>query len=187
MNAHVRLSPGKYRLTVDDYLLLDGTGAFGGRETELVDGDVIVMSPEWRPHFRIKSELFYLLRRAVEVADLSFFVGTEGSIALSETDMPRPDILLTSSVDGDGAVPCESVPLLVEVSSSTLDDDLGSKAQRYAAAGIPEYWVVNVTGRVIHQMWAPEDDGYSQRREVAFGERIAAVTMPALAIASAHL
>ncbi len=37
---------GRYKLRVPDYLMLDDAGAFGGQATELVDGDVIVMSPE---------------------------------------------------------------------------------------------------------------------------------------------
>ena len=187
MNAHVRPTPGKYRLTIEDYLFLDQAGVFNGSETELVDGDVIVMSPEWRPHFRIKSDLLYLIRRAVEDIGLPYFVGTEGSIALSETDMPRPDILLTSEVHGDGAIPRASVPLVIEVSSSTLNDDLGLKATRYADAGIAEYWVVDVNGRVIHQMWAPAGGIYAERRDVTFGQRIEAATVAGLAIGTATL
>lgn len=187
MNANARLAPGKYRLTVEDYLFLDRTGSFKGLETELVDGDVIVMSPEWRPHFRIKSELLHLVRGAVEKAGLPHFVGTEGSVALSETDMPRPDVLLTDDPAGDGAIPRESVPLVVEVSSTTLDDDLGVKARRYASAGIPEYWVVDVNGRVIHQLWARSGEDYAERHEIAFGQMIAAATVTGLAIRTATL
>ena len=121
MNAPARIdapangSPNRFRLRVADYLMLHEQGSFGDLQTELVDGEVLVLSPEWRPHFRIKSELVYRLRRAVEKAGLPYFVGTEGSIALSETDMPRPDVLLTSEPDGDGAIPRESVPLVVEI------------------------------------------------------------------------
>lgn len=187
MNAHVRHPPGKYRLTIEDYLFLDRSGAFQGSETELVNGDVIVMSPEWRPHFRIKSELLFLLRQAVEQAGLPYFVGSEGSIALSETDMPRPDIVLTDDPSGEGAIPLRSVPLVVEVSSSTLDDDLEVKAQRYARSGIPEYWVVDVNGRIIHQMWTPSDAGYVERRAVSFDRSISATVVPTLTIPTASL
>ncbi|MEI9850017.1 MAG: Uma2 family endonuclease [Sphingomonas sp.] len=60
--------------------------------------------------------------------------------------------------------------------------DLTEKARLYAAAGIAEYWVVEIGARVIHQMWAPEGEAYTERREVAFGERIAAATVEGLAV-----
>lgn len=71
---------------------------------------------------------------------------------------------------------------MVEVADTTLDHDLGVKAQLYARAGIPEYWVADVAGKVIHQLWAPEGGAYAQRREVAFGTRIEAVTVAGLQI-----
>ena len=182
-----RLDAGKYRLRVEDYLLLDRAGSFYGIDTELVDGDVIVMSPEWRPHFRIKSELFYRLRQAVSAAELPFFVGTEGSIALSDTDMPRPDLVLTDDADGEGAVPRESVPLVVEISSTTLHEDLGVKAARYAEAGIAEYWVVDVSGRVIHRHWTPSGGEYAEHDIIRFGELLTAATLISLTVDTAGL
>lgn len=196
MNAHTQITrsdsigadvPTRYRLRIADYLLLHEHGSFRGLETELVDGRVYLMSPEWRPHLRIKSELAYLLRRAVEEAGLPYFVGTEGSVALSDTDMPRPDVLLTSEIAGDGAVPRDTVPLLVEVSSTTLDEDVGEKAVRYAAATIPEYWVADVNGRKFRRMWSPTVDGYADADEVAFGAPLASVTMEGLVIGTTTL
>lgn len=74
------------------------------------------------------------------------------------------------------------VRLAVEISDSTLDMDLGRKARLYASHGVPEYWVVDVEARLIHQLWAPEGDAYARRREVAFGERVEAVTVAGLVV-----
>lgn len=191
MNAHVPIARSgstvdaaatKYRLRVADYVLLHEQGSFGEQKTELVDGDVYLMGPEWRPHLRVKSELAYRLRRAVEDAGLPYFVGIEGSVALSDTDMPQPDILLTSAIEGDGPIPRESVPLVVEISSTTLNDDIGSKADRYAVAGIAAYWVVDLNERVIYQMWAPSDGAYAERHQRRFGTPIRAATLHAVTI-----
>lgn len=196
MNAPARIprppsetadTPTRYRLRVADYILLHEQGSFRGEQTELVNGEVFVLSPEWRPHFRIKSELLYRIRQAVEAAGLPYFVGTEGSIALSDTDMPRPDILLTSEPSGDGPIPSASVPLLVEIASTTLEDDLGGKAARYAAAGIAEYWVVDVQGQIVHQMWEPAGSEYARRAQIAFGGQIVAATITGLTIATSTL
>ncbi len=89
---------------------------------------------------------------------------------------------MTTDIDGEGAVPGDSVALIVEISASTLDYDLLGKAAIYATAGIPEYWVVDIAGKVIRQMWAPSADRYTEHREVAFGERIEAATVAGLVV-----
>lgn len=187
MTLQERLAPGKYKLTVEDYARLGEVGAFGDAHTELIDGEIIVMSPEWRPHMRIKDELAYRLRRALEDLASDLFVGTGGSVALGGHAMPRPDIILTDEIAGDHAVPGTSIALLVEVSTSTLEHDLNGKAAIYAAARIPEYWVVDVDARVIHRMSAPAAAGYADCREVPFGEPVASATIPGLTIATTGL
>lgn len=188
MNAPARIdapaagSPNRFRLRVADYLMLHEQGSFGDLRTELVDGEVLVMSPEWRPHFRVKSQLLLRLARAIEAAGLPYFVGSEGSIALSDTDMPRPDILLTSEPDGEGPIPCETVPLVVEIASTTIKSDLGSKGMRYAAGGIPEYWIVDVNRQMIVRMWTPEQNGYADSSEIGFGQSLASATMSGLKV-----
>ena len=45
-------------------------------------------------------------------------------------------------------------------SDTTLADDLGRKRALYATAAVPEYWIVDVFGRALHQCWAPADGAY---------------------------
>ena len=187
MTLHQGIKAGKYRLKIDDYACLSDTGIFGDAGTELIAGEIFIMSPEWRPHMRVKDELAYRLRRALEDQASHLFVGTGGSVALGEDEMPRPDIVVTDEIDGDNAVPGKSVALIVEVSASTLDYDLTAKAAIYAAAGIPEYWVADVNARVIHQMWRPERDAYSATRDFSFGDVVAAATISQLQITTETL
>lgn len=174
--------PGKYRLRVADYLALAEAGAFDGQRTELIDGDVIVMSPQFRPHGMVKLELYDRLRDALRALESPLRPVTEFSLALAEGSLPEPDIMLTTEPSGEGAVPVASVVLVIEVADTTLATDLGAKAALYARERIPEYWVADVEGRVLHQMWAPNGDAYAERRKVAFGERIAAVTIAGLTL-----
>jgi Uma2 family endonuclease len=181
--------PGKYRLKVADYLTLDRSGAFEGMRTELIEGEVIVMNPQTRRHLFVKSELAYRLRRALEAIGSSLFVAVDGTVELTgdSHSLPEPDIFLTSAPQGDGYVPVESVALAVEVAATSLELDLGRKAPLYARHAIAEYWVVDVNRGVIHQMWAPADEAYGQRRDVAFGQRIDAATIEGLAVETAGL
>ena len=136
MTVEHRPPPGKYKLTVADLLRLGQTGVFGTDRTELLDGEIIIMNAEHRPHARVAGELGYRLRRALKALDSPLYA-MGASIDLSDHDMPLPDIVLTREPEGDGPIPPESVALIVEVSSSTLQRDLGNKVGIYARAGSP--------------------------------------------------
>jgi len=119
--------------------------------------------------------------------DASLEAVVEGSVAMPPNNAPEPDIVVTSEAEGEGLIPFSSVRLIVEVSDATLAFDLGEKLKAYASAGIPEYWVVDVNARAIHQMWAPEGDAYAERRAIPFGDPIAAMTIEGLSIATNQL
>ena len=173
---------------MSDVDLLDRQGAFAGYgKVELIDGELLYVNAQYRPHAFIKAELVYRLRRAIERTTLPLYVAHEVSTAISEHDLPQPDIILTSAPRGEGPIPGDSAALLVEVADSTLAFDLDRKAAIYARAGVPEYWVADVNGRVIHQLWAPVDGDFGERREVAFGEALTAATIDGLAIDTAAL
>lgn len=182
MTEQRRLPPGKYRLEVADYELLAEAGAFAEHRTELIEGDVIVVSPQFRPHAYVKTELYDQLRDALRAIGSPLRAMQEVSLDLSPHSMPLPDILLTREPSGSKAVPMPSVALVVEVADVTLASDLAVKQRLYAAAGIAEYWVADVSGRVLHQMWDPAGDAYGQRRAIAFGEPVTAATLPDLSI-----
>ena len=187
MTLQERLSPGKYKLRVEDYGLLARAGAFDGLRTELIDGEVIVMPPQFRPHGMIKLELYDELLTRLRAMGSALRPVVEFSLDLSETSMPDPDITVTSEPRGPNAIPLQSVRLIVEVSDTTVADDMGKKLRLYDAAGIPEYWVADVNGRVIHQMWDPNDASYAQSRAIAFGAPIAASTNADLKINTSAL
>lgn len=178
----------RVKLRVEDYATLDQSGAFAPyTATELIDGMVYAMSPQYRPHGFVKDELAYRIRRALEASDSSLHVATEQSVEIAPYSEPQPDIIVTSQPRGAGAIPARSIALLVEVAVTTLEFDTIDKAALYAATLIPEYWVVDVTARVIHQMWGPLGEVYAEQREVAFGERIEAATLESLAIETVAL
>ena len=186
MTLQERLSPGTYRLTVEDYLRLDEAGAFGEEKTELLDGTVIIMNAEYRPHGWVRDELTYRLRRVLDDLD-NGLTTISASARVSDHDMPLPDIVLTSEPRGEGPIPLQSIALVIEVSSTTLLRDAGVKASVYAAAGIPEYWIADVNGRVIQQLWSPTNGAYIEKCEIAFGNPLTATTIVGLKVETATL
>lgn len=96
--------------------------------------------------------------------------------------MPEPDIAVTAEPEGEGLIPLSSLALIVEVADTTLRTDLGRKAKIYAREGVAEYWVVDVRKALIHQLWAPVDGVYAERRELPFGTRIDSATIESRSI-----
>ena len=173
MTEQIRVAgPRPYLLSVSDYLALDESGAFRGLRTELIGGEVIVMSPLYRPHAFVRDELAYRVRRGLEDLGSDLYVSTDGSVDMTDHDLPQPDITLTREPRGEGAIPLGSIALIVEVSDSSLRFDLDVKAPLYARHAVAEYWVADVNGRVIHQMWGPTPTGYQSDVSVPFGDTI---------------
>ena len=116
-------------------------------------------------------------------------VGRIGSPLTLETSEPEPDLTVLESTAPSPYHPA-SAALVVEVAASSLARDLGVKAAVYAAAGVPEYWVLGDTeywvldlaGRRILVHRQATKSGYTERFELAAGQRLtaAAVALPTL-------
>lgn len=188
MTRHeVIATPRRAKLTVSDFLALSERGAFEAyARAELIEGEIWVVNAIHRRHARVHAtitgELFAALRTCTSPLDLY----SNPSTQLSNLSLPEPDLVVAEPSD-ETMVTGPTVRLAVEVSDSSLDMDLHRKARLYARHGVPEYWVVDVAAGVIHQMWAPKGGTYSERREVAFGERVAAETVEGLAVETAEL
>ena len=185
MTEHLPLNtePLPVKLRIEDYLLLDRSGAFDAyAKTELIEGEIYFMNAQHRPHALAKMELYDAFRDRLRVLGSPLRPIVEASIAIPDRSAPEPDIVLTSEPIGPGLVPVASVALVVEVSDTTLPTDLGRKAALYARHGIPEYWVADLQGGLLHQMWTPDGETYAERREVSFGHRVTAATIKGLAV-----
>lgn len=182
-NAHLPV-----RLRLEDYLHLDAAGAFAAyRKTELIDGEILFMNAQHRPHAVIKSRLHVRLAAALDRIGQGLEAVVEGSIAIPPQSSPEPDLVVTGSPDGEGLIPLDSVRLVIEVADATLAFDLRSKRSLYARSGIREYWVVDVEHRIVHQMWSPAGETYDRNATIALGEPVTAATIPGLTIATAGL
>ncbi|MES2337472.1 MAG: Uma2 family endonuclease [Pseudomonadota bacterium] len=175
----------RVKLRVEDYLALDRAGAFDayGR-TELIEGEVVYMNAQHRPHARTKSRLHLLIANELVKAGGHYEALVEGSVSMPPHNVPEPDIAVTAEPDGDGLIPLASLALIVEVADTTIRNDLGRKKKIYAREGVPEYWVVDLRKAVFHQLWNPTDGVYSDSREMRFGERVSSTTIEGLSIAT---
>ena len=181
-------TPHPVKLRIEDFVLLDQAGAFlDYAKSELIDGEILVMNAQHRPHARVKTKLTIAFAEALRATGTSSEVLSEASVAIPDHSLPEPDIVLTSEAQGSGFVPLSSVALVVEVADSTLKHDLKRKARLYARDGVQEYWVADVEGRVLHQLCAPSDAGYAESQQWPFGERVIAQTIAGLVVDTSAL
>ena len=174
-------SSPKVKLRVEDFDLLAEAGGWAGLErTELLDGDIYEMSPQYSCHGNAKAVFYEALLDWKRAHRPDLAVRSEVSVAMPPHDEPLPDVILCLPPTGPKAIPVETVFLLIEIADGTIEYDLGYKADLYARQKVPEYWVVDLRGNMVHQMSAPEGEAYAERRKSAFGARIEAATLPGL-------
>ncbi len=104
--------------------------------------------------------------------------------------MPEPVIaVVPGTADGYQTTHPRTALLVIEIAEPSLAPDRLSKAAIYAAAGIPEYWIVNLAGEVIEVMREPDPEAacYREARGAARGERLERVAPPGAALDAAEL
>lgn len=153
-------------------------GAFDDfARVELIEGEIFVVNAQYRPHAAARRAILRALETVLAGRADGLAAVDECSVSLSSVNMPEPDIVLTTEPTGDGPIPRASVRLIVEVADTTLASDLGRKAMLYARHGIAEYWVVDLSGRTVYQLWDAGEAGYAARRQFPFGAPICAETI----------
>jgi len=145
---------------------------------ELIEGEIVLMTPIGRRHAACVAELTRLLVPAVGNRALLW---PQNPITLPNESEPQPDIVLlrprADRYRQDDARP-EDVLLLVEVADTSQRYDRTVKLPLYGAAGIPEVWIVDLAGEVIEVYRRPTPSDYSQVEQVGRGGVVAPVAFP---------
>jgi Uma2 family endonuclease len=175
-------APPAARLTDDEYERLCKVGAFGDRRVELIGGRVVEMNPTYTLHALTRRAIARALERALSAAGVKLETIEELSVRFGGGFFPLPDVLVWDMQRLDGPVLGPEARLVVEVSDETLADDLGEKRAHYAAAGLPEYWVVDVRGHVVHQFAEPRGGAFGAARVHPFGARIESLTLAGVTV-----
>jgi Uma2 family endonuclease len=155
--------------TKAEYYRMAELGFFRGRRVELLEGRIVVLSPQNAPHTLAFDRVFRTLSRNFGAG---WWVRPQFPLDLGQSTEPEPDV---SVVLGDPDQFPTSHPttaaLIVEVSDTTLSSDRRRKGSLYARAGIADYWIVNLVARQLEVYRVPIPD--ARRR---FGHRYSART-----------
>ncbi|WP_439625551.1 Uma2 family endonuclease [Gemmata sp.] len=136
------------RWTIAEYRKLGETVVFDGVKTMLIHGEVFTMALPKPPHDTALSLLHEFLRTAFAAGH---YVRNQQGFDIGTDNDPGPDLAVVTGTIRDYAnrTPTAAV-LIAEVSETTLFMDLTTKAELYATAAVPEYWVVDLPGRQLH-------------------------------------
>ena len=165
--------PPRYRFNVEDYYAMAEAGILGIDErVELIDGEIITMSPIGNEHAASVDAINDFL---VPLVTSRAIVRVRAHLRLYEQNQPEPDLMILKRREDyyrHSAPGPNDVLLVFEVADSSLSYDRNTKLALYAGFGIPEVWIANIPDRVVETYSDPLDGRYSTERKYQTGETV---------------
>ena len=176
-------SVSRKRFSVDSYYrMLDAGILVGDDKVELIDGEVLEMSPIGARHAAtVYCFQTALLKALAERA----MIRVQLPIHIDDFNEPEPDIAVVRPRTDmyASAHPSQTETLLlVEVSDSTLEFDRTVKAQLYATARVPEYWIADLGRNCVIVHRAPDGKAYGSVTEFGPDQTLAVSAYPGVEI-----
>ncbi len=179
--------PQPRRWTCAEFHQMGDLGLFEGRRAMLIDGVILEEGPMNPPH-RIALELTTEAVRSAFGPGWRFPV--QMPLLLGKWIDPEPDVAVVAGTARGTTSHPTTAALVVEVSDTSLKFDIGEKMNLYAAGNIAEYWVLDVTARVLHvfrdpapDATAPHGHAYTTHRTLAETDAISPLAVPAAGLA----
>jgi len=157
------LNVKRRRFTVDEYARMGDAGIFAPDErVELIEGEIIKVSPQNPPHARLISRL---TTRLVKLFGDTHEIRVQLPLTLGMASEPEPDFSLVRLENAEGPYRHPDVAdLVIEIADSSLRFDRRRKASLYAKFGLPDYWILNTRHQRVEVHRAP-----TERPESAYG------------------
>jgi Uma2 family endonuclease len=157
-----------YKWSIKKWHELVDSGVLEGQQVELLEGEIVELSPEGISHrntnHKVVKYLRNLLSNKAEVYEAH-------PITLDNSE-PEPDISivrLPESIYDLHHPYAEDIYWLIEIANRTLAKDLAQKTIIYARNGIPEYWVIDLKNKKLIVHTQPSQDTYLQVVEYKSG------------------
>ena len=163
-----------------------------GEQLELLAGQLVVREPQGDPH-----------AFAIELVQKALWTGFGPEwrirvllpVALDEESEPEPDISVAQGpLRHNSEAKPSRLTLVVEIAESNLAIERDFKGSLYARAGVPEYWIVNLNGRLLEVYREPGPDAsalygwaYRSRQDLSAEEHVSPLAAPTERIAVATL
>ena len=168
-----------WKFTVEQFEQMGAAGILDEDDrVELVDGEIVEMSPIGAPHLHCVNRLTRLL---VLAAGDRAVVQVQNPVRIGEYQEFLPDLSLLRPLPPDTPEDVPAAPdvlLVIEVADTTMRHDRGVKLPRYARAGVPEVWIVDLQRGHLLVYREPGDDGYRRTQTVRRGASVAPLSLP---------
>ena len=179
--------PRRLRFTVDHYYKMIELGMIDDYEkSEIIDGEMIPKMSIGDRHAWIVN---LLAKYFVQTVPDSILVGIQNPLRLTDFDEPEPDFVLSdlTKYDGRRHPRPEQTLLVVEVADTSLRFDRNTKLPLYAAADIPEVWIVNLPSNIVEVHQKPEFGIYQVTEIFRIGDTVSSSVLPILAVSVDHI
>ena len=156
--------------------IVDAGGFHPGARLELLDGEIVDMSPQKSRHATAVSLVEQALRACLGAES---YLRIQMPLALDAWSEPEPDVAVISGGPRDYADGHPgTAALVVEVADTSLAFDIGRKSVAYARNKIPEYWVLNLPDCLLEVYRSPEGESYTHRSSLSPEDAVAPLVAP---------
>lgn len=158
----------RYKWSIEKWHELVDSGVLQGQKVELLEGDLVEMSPEGIPHRNTNHKVVKYLRKLLENKAEVY----EAHPITLDNSEPEPDVSivrLPESIYDLHHPYAEDIYWLIEIANLTLAKDLSQKTVIYACNRIPEYWVIDLVNKKLIVHTQPSQDNYLQVVEYKSG------------------
>lgn len=177
--------PQTRRWTREEFYRLAEEGWFRGQRVQLVEGEIIQMPPQGHAHAKA---LTFLTRWLQQVFDESHLVRIQMPLNVLDDSDPEPDAAVVQGPATRYSDHPEVALLVIEVSDSSVRLDR-RKAALYAAANVPEDWIINIVEREVEIYRSPDPKSrhYAHHEIVKGNQQLAPQARPGALIEAEKL
>jgi Uma2 family endonuclease len=167
------------RFSVSEYDRIAEAGILKPTErVELIDGEIIVMSPTGSRHAACVDRLSTWLHDLLKARAI---LRVQGPLRLDDLSEPEPDLVALrprSDFYASGHPGAGDCYLVIEVCDSSASYDRGTKLPLYARAGVPEVWLVDLNRELVESYRGPLGELYTENRTLPRGQSLAPEAFP---------
>jgi Uma2 family endonuclease len=179
--------PVRRRFTADEFEHLAEVGILDDDRVELLDGDIVEMTPISSQHAGCVNALIAIF--AGKLAERAV-IAAQNPVRLDDFNEQQPDLCLLRPRQDRYRTshPCaDHILLLIEVAHTSLRYDEGIKVPLYSRYGVRETWIVDLDDSTVHVFRNPSSKGYRAHQRHSPGDMIAPEAFPEAAVDVAEI
>lgn len=170
-------------ITTEEYHRMADAGILTEDDrVELIEGELVTMSPIGSDHTGMVN---WLTRTLVLAVGDRAIVSVQNPVRLNSRSEPQPDFALLRPRPDDyrSVTPApDDVLLIIEIANSSLNYDRTVKRPLYARSGIPEFWIVDLSGQEVEVCRGLADGAYRAVVRVGRGGALEPHLLPGVVI-----